>query len=921
MSELQNDIQSLNQQLLAAAKAFSEDAEGLSVLLNRFVQDVERVMAEPLDIFPVAHHSPASALHMVRRLQEKPPKVIYMEMCEDMLPLVENLHDCRLPVALQAFAATSETLPQDALPVSVVAPLTEASAEYQAIAYTLTHPETQLVFVDRAVDYVFQWDKEWQEKIAALEAKDDEAERENAKLHGTSVALSLGDMLPSFELFLEFLLRNARTKHFAEWWEQYVERAIISADYQAYRQVMTLIGSLMRNLGRKTEDKEQDLLRERYMWTRMKQHMKANNIQPEEAMYICGAAHTGSEVDEFGTGNELVWDIPERSKTNWLYGIIPSSYAAIEHQFSHPAGTVSLAEATWEKSLKAAELRPFNLKNAERKFTPLKAITKIPRALAAFLTQAPEYANADNEQLLEWCVRIVALARNNGYLASTADSIAIYETSILLAHMRNRHHPSPYDFSDAAITCLEKDITPRKRNIARLCQILLGGDRYGTVGYKSLPPLAQNIYDRLAPLGVNLFAKTNQRALMDFKANPEKRDCSNLLWKLNYLLGNQVAEPIVGEHVLGQVAIQESWDVKIGKVQGQVIQLGYEGVTLEHVMEQRMKAAAFAEDSSAAKALHIAEDALLFMGTPRLVRELGSHSVYLLKQETSADSAPEIFSRARRLVHYYRSTPDGLPDWLQNLVSTGYSHYAAMLPKAFGDAGTKPEQIAGMLSFIFTLESLALSLGCQRSQLLLGLQGAAQEQIPPDKIGLLWTSEWFLKLKTLNEMRELIQHVLDDALRLPKLPQYLNGFILSLGFAPKIASFITELLSQIFASVPDQTMIGWMPGLMIQLREHQAILKPLIKEAATVFPQNLAGFQNWQPRWLEDKPLDAPKQAFNAKEGRLRALLSPEPINALAAWLELEETWETEEKSPIQTLIEANPSTEALSRWISKISS
>ena len=76
---------------------------------------------------------------------------------------------------------------------------------------------------------------------------------------------------------------------------------------------------------------------------------------------------------------------------------------------------------------------------------------------------------------------------------------------------QNRQHPTPYDFQDAAITCLEKDRTPKKRTITHLCQILLGGDSVGTVGYTSLPPLAQNIYDRLAPLGVNLFAKTNQR--------------------------------------------------------------------------------------------------------------------------------------------------------------------------------------------------------------------------------------------------------------------------------------------------------------------------------------------------------------------------------------------------------------------------
>ncbi|KAB2867380.1 MAG: hypothetical protein F9K46_00465, partial [Anaerolineae bacterium] len=263
----------LNEQLLSAAQAFAEDASGLSDLLTRFVQDVERAMREPLDIFPVCHHSPASALHMVRRLQAQPPKVIYMELCEDMLPLIENLRDCKLPVALQAFAAESSTLPPDALPVMVVAPLTEASAEYQAIAYCLTHPETELVFVDRAVDYIFQWDDDWKRGLEQLEAEDETVERENAGLHGTAVGVTVGELVPTFDEFLHFLLRNSNTRYFAEWWDQYVERTIINADYATYKQVMVLVGSLLRHLGRRAEDVRVDLLRERYMWTRIKQHM------------------------------------------------------------------------------------------------------------------------------------------------------------------------------------------------------------------------------------------------------------------------------------------------------------------------------------------------------------------------------------------------------------------------------------------------------------------------------------------------------------------------------------------------------------------------------------------------------------------------------------------------------------------------
>jgi hypothetical protein len=876
----------LIQQLDQAAETFTQDTQTLAHLLATIAADVERALAEPLEIFPVAHHSPAAALHLVKRLQQRPPRVIYIELCEDMLTLVPNLVHCKLPVALQAFAAESDIVPPEELPVAVVAPLTESSAEFQAIAYCLQHPETELVFVDRAVDYVFQW-KEY--ALSPVAEPGEEPLTEEADFHTSSIGIRTDSLEPTFDEFLHFLLNNSNTRHFAEWWDQYVERSILSADTESFKQVMVMVGSLIRNLGRKPEDLKVDELRERYMWTRIKQHMQAHQIAPQEALYICGAAHAASHVAEFGTANTLIWeDLPPPSQTNWLFGVIPSSFSAIEHQFVHPPGTISMAETTWQKSMRAANLAAFtsDKKTRQQSLAPQESPMQHADLLMRFLTQPPAFASADLDQLLDWSTRIVTLARNNGYLASTADSIAIYETAMMLANLRNRMHPSAYDFMDAAVTCLEKDRTPRKRNIAHMCRIMLGGDRIGTVGYESLPPLAQNIYDRLAPLQVDLFARNNQRALMDFTKNPELRDCSELLWRLNYLLGHAVVQPIMGERKLGHTPIQESWEIRIGKYQGQVIQLGYEGVTLEQVLEQRMRQRVYQDKATAARALHTAEASLLYLNSPRLTREFGQHAAYLLTQETSASNAPDIFARARNLVHYYRTTPDGLPGWIEEFVATGYTHYASLLPRAMTDGGTSPEEIAGMLGFIFTLESLALSLGCSRSQIVISIQQAALEQIPPEKVGLLWVAEWLLNLRTIGAMRGYMNEVMENPLRLPTLPAYLNGFILSLTFAPQIAAFVVEILSHVFAHVPDQALIPWLPRLVLQLRDHQPILQPLIKEAASIFPPTLAALPAWQPRWMVDESTtdSAAPIALDEDQQKIREMLAsaPQSLHAIA---------------------------------------
>src|SRR5207248_1147127 len=98
------------------------------------------------------------------------------------------------------------------------------------------------------------------------------------------------------------------------------EQPLHGSDYGTFRQVMTLIGSLLRRLGRRDDpDLPTDRLRERFMWTRMKDYLREHRLEPGDALHICGAAHAASDVDEFGTGNDLHWDIPPRTETKWLY--------------------------------------------------------------------------------------------------------------------------------------------------------------------------------------------------------------------------------------------------------------------------------------------------------------------------------------------------------------------------------------------------------------------------------------------------------------------------------------------------------------------------------------------------------------------------------------------------------------------------
>lgn len=891
----------LRGQLQEAAAAFAGGPDALEGILLGMVDDVDRAVREPLEIFPVCHHSPASALAMARRLREKQPKVVYLELCEDMAPLLTELRNCRLPVAVQAFAGEVDGFPQEWAPLSVVAPVTEASAEYQAIAYALDTPGVELVLVDRSTDHVFQWDR----RSERNEEESDSPQEAEAGLHGEAVGVEIGDLRPRFAELEEHLLRHGKVRHWSEWWHQYVEVPLGdgTADHDTYRQVMFLIGSLFRRLAPGDGDRVRvDEDRERYMWTRMREHLAATGTDPEDCLYVCGAFHAASRVAEFGVHGADTFTVPPRTGSVWQYGLIPSSHAAIEAQFGLAAGSVSIAATQWAKSLRRTRVEPYRLQGqaGSKRSGRRKAVAAAPRSadagdrLSGFLRRPPVLDTLDEAELLGWSVEIVRAARRNGYLASTADAIAVFETSILLAGMRDRARPTPYDFQDAAVTCIEKDSVPGRRDVRRLVEIMMGGDRIGQVGYEALPPLARDVYDRLEPLGLKLQQRGVRRALLDMTSRPELEACSDVLWMLRRLMPHGAARPIMGERRLGERSIQESWDLAIGTHQRALIELGYEGVSIEQVLEQRLRRDAYGPRATTATVLAAVEDTLLYLRGRRLADELGTHALKVLAAERSVDGAPEVLRRARGLLAYYRTAEPVLPAWLESFVKTGYAHYCTLLPTAFRDEDATVGQVAAMLGFLFSMESLALSLGCDRTQLELAV--AQSHPDAPAKTALLWAAQVQLGTLSRAELRARCAQLLDNPLVVPAYPRYLSGFVHALEPVPGLADVVVEAVSNAFARLPDTVLLPWLPLLITTLRKGAADLAPLlIREAGRIFPGRLAALDAWTPPWRmpEVDPFAARRPQPDAEARRGVGLLPAHPAtcDAVAELLGCTEGW------------------------------
>jgi hypothetical protein len=897
----------LRTQLQEAAATFTDGASALEGILLGMVDDVDRALREPLEIFPVCHHSPASATAMARRLREKQPKVVYLELCEDLAPMLTELRNCTLPVAVQAFASVVDGFPREWVPLSVVAPITEASAEYQAISYALDAPDVELVLVDRSCDHVFQWDRRPEAPVLNPDGPNPNGEEE-AGLHGDAVGVEIGDLRPRFAELEEHLLRHGKVRHWSEWWHQYAELPLGDADHDTYRQVMFLIGSLFRRLapgdaGRVGADED----RERYMWTRVREHLAATGTDPADCLYVCGAFHAASRVEEFGVAGRDTFEIGPRSATKWQYGLIPSSHTAIEAQFGLAGGSVSIAATTWAKNVQRTRVKPYRLegqagtKRVKAKKTaaapvPAPAIPASDK-LTGFLQRPPVLDSLDEAELLGWSVDIVRAARRNGYLASTADAIAVFETSILLAEMRDRAKPTPYDFQDAAVTCIEKDAVPGRRDVRRLVEIMMGGDRVGRVGYEALPPLARDVHDRLVPLGLKLEQRGVHRALLNIAAQPELAACSDVLWMLRYLLPQGAARPIMGERTLGEQPIQESWDLALGTHQRALIELGYEGVSIEQALEQRLRRAAYGAQATTATTLAAVEDAILYLRSRRLADELGTRALEVLSTERSVDGAPEVLRRARRLLAYHRTNEPTLPAWLESFVQAGYAHYCTLLPVAFHDDDATAAQVAAMLGFLFSMESLALSLGCDRTQLELAVAQSHPEE--PTKTALLWAAKTQLGTLSRADLRERCDELLGNPLVVPSYPRYLSGLVHALEPVPTLADFVVEAVSNAFGRLPDPVLLPWLPTLITALRSEGAELAPLlIREAGRIFPGRLPALDAWVPPW-RDQPAPTPPRAARATPQGVALLTAhPATCDAVAALLRCDDRWEAAAPAP-----------------------
>ena len=427
------------------------------------------------------------------------------------------------------------------------------------------------------------------------------------------------------------------------------------------------------------------------MWTRMREHLAASGADPADCLYVCGAFHAASRVEQFGIDSaaDAVRHQPAHRHA-WLYGLIPSSHSAIEAQFGLASGSVSIAAATWAKALKRSRVTPFRLRGPEgsaeegRPHSPRRRRRRRSPTGCPGSWPAPPALDAARRGR---AARLVRRHRPAGPPQRLPGQHGRRDRGLRDVDPARRAcgpapRPTPYDFQDAAVTCIEKDVVPGRRDVRRLCEILLGGDRIGQVGYEALPPLARDVLRpaRAARPGPGEAHASSGRC-STWSASPELVPCSHLLWILRRLLPDGAVRPI-----MGVAAARRAVDPgELGpRDRPQPAVAGRARVRGRH---RRAGAGAAAAACGVGPRAPRRPSPSTRSRTPsctsaggRFADELGARAVELLAAERTVDDAPEVLRRIRRLLAHYRATEPALPRWCEAFVTAGYAHYCTLLP-------------------------------------------------------------------------------------------------------------------------------------------------------------------------------------------------------------------------------------------------
>ncbi len=456
------------------------------------LKQLEKMVAEALNAelywFPVRHHSPMVSKLLLEVIQERKPKIIFIEGpsdCNELIPHIIH-KDSQPPIALySSYRDDDNVLNRAGISTPSVDIPARFASWYPMLAYS---PEYVALKAAKEINaHAFFIDLPHYARYTPFE-EDAEKEPQSEPFVKTEAI----DLITQSEFYCT-LAESAGYKSWEETWDSLFEFGAYNRSPEVFRHELAMFCAASR-LTTSQQQMEQDGTYEREAYMRHIIHKKLSEYQlnEQEAMVICGGFH-------------LFMDhsynyFPTAPKGSIYNSLVPYSF------------------------FRVSELSGYNAGNRAPQFYQL---------YWSFLQK-----NKVQDLLPDYIVSVLKKGRQKGEVLSAADAISIAQHASMLSQLRQRQQPILEDLHDAIMTCCCKG-DPNYDGLVLKTAIdeVDIGRVLGKVTHQvGRLPIAIDFYDSLEKLSLNEFQIEEKQVRITLNKQEEiDRQRSEFLHRLVFL--------------------------------------------------------------------------------------------------------------------------------------------------------------------------------------------------------------------------------------------------------------------------------------------------------------------------------------------------------------------------------------------------
>jgi hypothetical protein len=530
----------------------------------------DAVLGEPLYWFPVRHHSPAVARHLLSAIAARSPKLIFIEAPSEAVDLVPHIVDPKTkpPVAIYCSYRDDDNVlglagiesPGPDVPAKFASwyPLLPYSPEYVAMKEA-AKIGARVVFIDLPYHALIKSREERglpapgaepappEERPLDLVETDDtqrDGEADEAALVGSS-----WEKLAMESSFYRSLAAAAGYRTWDECWDALFEAPERFQTPDALRAELAYFCAALRaTVPLERMEHDGTLMREAHMLRTIQQTLSTEKVEPSQAMVVCGGFHLFMPREPG----------PDRAP---------------------PPGTVYRTVTPYSYA-RTSDLSGYGAGN------------RAPAYYARLYEHALESsAQAAVSAMMDHVVAVLSRARREGELLSSADAISVTQHARMIASLRGRKSPSLDDVRDGIVSCCCKgSMEEAGRYLGKAMTAIEIGNAVGRVTPAlGRLPLVYDFYrgiDELE-LGETLAKDSRMKVSLDLR-NPKDEAKSVFFHRLNELEIPYVELVSAGQ---ANMLFREIWRVAWSpKVEGALAEQNIHGDSVENAALARLDA-------------------------------------------------------------------------------------------------------------------------------------------------------------------------------------------------------------------------------------------------------------------------------------------------------------------------------------------